>query len=289
MSKSTSPSPDGLIYDHPDVTTEAEINEFREFYIRTKGYSLPAFEFWLEFRPDVLKRYRSGTRFATSAEEKSHPLPHVLAMLHYYAIRGYHEGILYEVKLCQSMGATKGEILDTLAFAFIHGSPLGMNFVATSSTEYIRNWSEPPQMDRYAQGWSFDPDAFKSGMDFSTAETNAAEMERLTKWYASTLGEVPKYVTFLKQHRPEMLKAYRNRFEHAVREALPKQMVPYLLLNYNAIRGFSDGIREAVLLARHFEMTRPQILDAITWAFYYGGVDALSIVDDVAGDILKKM
>src|SRR5689334_21416584 len=129
MPSKIAPAADGLVVDRPDHTSPEEIAQFRDFYARTKGYSLPAFEFWIEFRPDVLKRYRGGVRSATSIEETPRPLPHVLAMLHYYAIRGYPEGILYEVRLSQTGGATKGEIMDTLAVAFIHGSPLGMNYV----------------------------------------------------------------------------------------------------------------------------------------------------------------
>ncbi len=53
-------------------------------------------------------------------------------------------------------------------------------------------------------------------------------------------------------------------------------------------RGFKDGIREAVLLGKSFGMTRPQLTDAICWA-YYGGMDAISIAEEAAGDILDKM
>ena len=40
-------------------------------------------------------------------------------------------------------------------------------------------------------------------------------------------------------------------------------MLPYLLLGYNTVRGFHDGIRENVLLGRALGMTREQLLDAI--------------------------
>ena len=281
--------PDGLLY-NPDVTTQEEIDQYRKFYRETKGYSLPAFEFWLEFRPDVLKRYRANfVKETTSVEEKPRPLAHVVAMLHHYAVVGFEDGIIYEVKLCEAEGATRGEIMDTLAFAFIHGNPMGMRSVATSSMEYLRTSPEKPaRADRWPGTWSFDRDAFKSGIDFSTPEASARDMEALHDWYQSTMGEVPRYVRFLARHRPRFLKSYRNRFEHALRDGLPKEMVPYLLLNFNVSRGFRDGIREAVLLGRSLGLTRPQLVDAICWA-YYGGMDAISIAEEAAGDILDRM
>jgi len=280
---------DGLLY-NPDVTTQEEIDTYREFYKRTKGYSLPAFEFWLEFRPDVLKRYRANfVRETTSVEEKPRPLAHVIAMLHQYAIVGFEDGIIYEVKLSEAEGATRGEILDTLAFAFIHGNPMGMRSVATSSMEYLKAWQEkPPRADRWPSAWSFDRNAFKSGIDFTTPEATKRDMDALQDWYQATMGEVPKYVRFLARHRPGFLKAYRNRFENALRDGLPKEMVPYLLLNFNVTRGFRDGIREAVLLGRSMQLSRPQLVDAICWA-YYGGMDAISLAEEAAGDILDKM
>ena len=281
--------PDGLLYD-PEVTTQEEIDAFRDFYVRTKGYSLPAFEFWLEFRPDVLKRYRANfVRETTSAEEKPRPLAHVMAMLHYYAVIGFEDGIIYEVKLAENHGATRGEIMDTLAFAFIHGNPLGMRGVAISSMEYLKTSRPPPARDgRWPEAWSFDANALRSGIDFSTADPTQRDMDALTDWYRTTIGEVPRYVRFLARYRPGFLKAYRNRFEHALRDGLPKQMVPYLLLNFNVMRGFRDGIREAVLLGRWLGLTRPQLVDAICWA-YFGGMDAISIADEAAGDILDAM
>lgn len=282
--------PDGLLY-NPEVTTQEEIEAYRKFYIATKGYSLPAFEFWLQLRPDVLKRYRANfVRETTSREESPRPLAHVIAMLHYYAVVGFEDGILYEIKLSRTHGATRGEVMDTLAFAFIHGGPLGMTAVAESSMEYIKEWPDGPSTreDRWPADWSFDARAFASGMDFLSPEPTKRDMEALQDWYKTTLGEVPRYVEFLAKYRPGFLKAYRNRFENALRDGLPKEMVPYLLLNLNVTRGFKDGIREAVLLGRALKMTRPQLVDAICWA-YYGGMEAISIAEEAAGDVLNRM
>jgi hypothetical protein len=90
---------DGLRYD-PDVTTQEEIDKCREFYIRTKGCSLPAFEFWLEFRPDVLKCYRANfVRATTSIELQDRPLAHVMAHswpAHGIRVNCINSGALFE-------------------------------------------------------------------------------------------------------------------------------------------------------------------------------------------------
>ncbi len=283
--------PDGLLY-NPDVTTQEEIDTYRRFYVETKGYSLPGFEFWLDLRPDVLKRYRANfVRETTSVQERSRPLAHVMAMLHHYAVVGFEDGVLYEIKLSRNEGATRGEVLDTIAMAFIHGSPLGMNAVSKSSLEYIKDWKDDgsSRADRWPATWSFDRNAFRSGMDFSSPEPTSADMAAVQDWYQTCIGEVPRYVRFLAKHRPGMLKAYRNRFENALRDGLPKEMVPYMLLNLSVTRGFSEGIREAVMLGKWLGMTRPQLVDSICWAAYYGGVESLSIAEEAAGDLLDAM
>jgi hypothetical protein len=163
--RSIEPSQDGLDLADPDSITPEEIAAFRDYYDRVKGASMPALEFWLEFRPDVLKRYRAGVRQTTREEERDHPLLHAMAMRHFYAVTGYEDGLAYEVKLCHQGGATKAEVLDLLAVAFIHGSPRDMRFVASGASAQLRDWVEPPLSDRWPAGWSFDPDAFRSGAD----------------------------------------------------------------------------------------------------------------------------
>jgi hypothetical protein len=289
MTHSIEPAQDGLDLTNLDSITPEEVAAFRNYYTRVKGQPMPALEFWLEFRPDVMKRYRAGVRHTTSAEEHDHPLLHAMAMLHFYAVTGYEDGIEYEVKLCHEGGATKAEILDLLAVAFIHGSPRGMRFVASGASSQLRDWVEPEPRAKWPAGWSCDPDALRSGADFSTQDASAEDIKRIVAWYRATLGEVPSYVDFLARNRPGLLKAYRNRFEHAIRDELPTQMLAYAVLNMNVARGFAEGIRESVLLGSALGMTRPQLTDAITWGLYYGGVDAIGVAQRAAGDLLDHL
>ena len=56
-----------------------------------------AHEFWIEFRPDVLKRQRARVRLNSAPGEKPMPLAHVLGYVHLYTILGFEDGIRYEV------------------------------------------------------------------------------------------------------------------------------------------------------------------------------------------------
>jgi alkylhydroperoxidase/carboxymuconolactone decarboxylase family protein YurZ len=279
---------DGLDVSRPDETTDAEIAAFRDEYRSTNKGLLDSFEFWLEFRPDVLKRHKARTRHFRSAIEPDRPLVGILAALHQYAVSGFAEGIAYEIRLAQSLGATRADVLDTLSVAFIHSGHPGM-YATARYADYLREYADPEPGAGYPDGWSHDPDAFRSGMDFSTREATRQDTAALLQWYRTTLGEVPAHVEFLAAARPNLLKAYRDRYEHAIRDALPQQMLPYLLLGYNTVRGFHDGIRENVLLGRALGMTPEQLLDAICQGVLHAGIESLGIVNQAAGDLLEDM
>jgi hypothetical protein len=279
------PYQDGLDVSNPDVTTPEEIEAYRAEYLGTNKGLLDSFEFWLEFRPDVLKRHKARTRHFRTAREPDFPLVQILAAIHQYTIDAFAEGVAYEIRLARSLGATRADILDTLSVAWIHAGHRGM-YAAAACADYLRDYDDPAPTERFPAGWRLEPEVLSSGLDFSTRDATAAEMELLQDWYLRTLGEVPPYVRFLAAHRPGLLKAYRGRYEHAIRDSLPTQMLPYLLLNHNVVRGFRDGIREHVLLGRALGMSREQLLDAICFAVLHAGVNALDVVEDAAGDVL---
>jgi hypothetical protein len=163
-------------------------------------------------------------------------------------------------------------------------------YAAAAYADYLRDYVEPePADDRFPAGWSFDPRAFDSGMDFTSREATPADMHALQDWYRRTIGEIPPHVSFLATHRPGLLKAYRDRYEHAIRDSLPQQMLPYVMLNHNVVRGFRHGIRENVLLGRAVGMTREQLLDAACFAVLHAGVNALDLLQDAAGDVLATI
>jgi hypothetical protein len=277
--------PDGMNLLEPDVTTDEEIAQFRKFYSYAKKEQNKSYEFWLEFRPDVLKRHKLRT--ATRTVGPAYPIG-ALAALHQYVISAFDDGIGYEIELARTMGAARGDIIDVISVAFIHSGHPGM-YLVSGRADTLRGYEELPDVERFPPNWSFDPHAFDSGMDYSVMEATPEDLRNLTGWYERVLGEVPKGVRFLAEHRPALLKAYRNRYEHAISQSLPAQMLPYLMLHYNAIRGFADGIRENVLLGKALGLTRSELLNAICLAELHAGAEVFDVVDAAAGDVLRQM
>jgi hypothetical protein len=124
-------------------------------------------------------------------------------------------------------------------------------------------------------------------MDFSTREVLDGEMELLEAWYLRTIGEIPPYVPFMREHRPRLLKSWRNRYENILVE-LPKQVMPYTQLHFNVMRGWGDGIRESVLLAKAFGMTKEQVYEPLFSPMINTGPEAYTIVSQAAGDVLAE-
>lgn len=277
--------PDGLNLLQPDITTDEEIAQFRDFYAFAKKEQNKSYEFWLEFRPEVLKRHKLRT--ATRTAGPSYPIP-ALAALHHYVVVAFDDGIGYEIELARTMGAKRSDIMDVISLAFIHAGHPGL-YMVSRHAEQLRSYQEPEEVERFPPEWSFDPGAFDSGMDYSTMTSSPADMRALTAWYEKTLGETPPSARFLAANRPDLLKAYRNRYEHAIRESLPAQMLPHLLLHHNTIRGCREGIRENVLLGRALGMTRAQLLNAICQAELHAGAEIFGLVAEAAGDVLAAM
>lgn len=277
--------PEGIDLLRPDITTDEEIAQFRAFYDHVKKEQNRSYEFWLEFRPDVLKRHKLRT--ATYREGPSDACG-ALAALHQYVITAFEDGIVYEIELARTMGASRADILDVISVAFIHSGHPGM-YLVSRHADVLRSVEEEGHDGAFPSHWRFEPRAFDSGMDFGSIECSPEDVRRLVAWYERTIGEVPRHVRWLARERPNLLKAYRNRYEHAIRDALPAQMLPYLMLHYNVSRGFGEAIRENVLLARALGMTRRDVLNAICSAVLHAGEEAFTVVDEAAGDVIAGL
>jgi hypothetical protein len=271
----------GLDLSNFDAVTAEERDAFHAFYETRFGHRHRGLEFLLENRADVLKRFRQYVRVgydSPSAVDR----PYCFGFLAYYALIGYDVGVRYQVRTRQLQGMSKSQCLDGIAIASLEIGPRGMETVAIALDNY--QWFEPTESIAVPVGWDASLEALDSGLDYSSPNLSAAEFEKLQQWYLRWLGEIPPYVGFLGTHHPNVLKSYRNRFEHCIHE-LPKQAVPYTLLHFNVLRGCSGGIRENVLLAKGFGMTKEQTLRAIASGMEYGSVNNVNLVHDVAADV----
>jgi hypothetical protein len=202
----------------------------------------------------------------------------------FYALTGYSAGVRSLTDMNQLLGLSKAQILEGLGIAFIHAGPRGMETIADALSDY--EWTIPERPARFPDGWNVDPEAFKSGLDYSTWTLSAEEVRSLEGWYDSWLGEVPRYVRFLAAYVPLKLKTHRYRYENLIR-VLPKQVLPMTLLSYNVVRRCAEGIRENVLLAKGFGVTKSDILAEIERALSNAGPEALDVADRAAGDVLE--
>ena len=275
----------GLDLSRPEVTTPEEIAEFRRISAQQLGVQQDGLDYWLDEKPEVLKRYRNWAdklRIRQADEALNKWSPNGVAIMYVYAMTGFEQGLRYGIQGA-NRGMTKEQCLEQFALVFRYGGPRAMAALAKAARGY--EWHAPAQPVTWPAGWGPDPDAFHSGADFSTQEASAADTRKILDWYERWLGEVPRHIRFLAKHRPLLLKAYRSRYEHTLR-LLPKQTEPHALIQLSMTRRAGDGVREGVLLARGFGMTKDQVMEAIDWGTFYGGTDAMGLVEEVAGDVL---
>ena len=286
----------GLNLGNVGETTREEIAAFRGQNLeRRKGklmYPLSAYSFVLENRPDMLKYHLRQMQFlhAVPANGEVPMAITMLTMLHWYACNRVEEGVIHEVMGCQEMGATKAQVNEVLALAFMHSGPSGFRTVYHQAFDYMQSYRDPDHSIKWPEGWAPDPDAFVTGLNFDSPDLTDAERDQLFEWYERTIGYVPRSVQMLARYNPNFMKAHRAKFEGAMKTgALPKQIVPYILIHYNMNRGFRDGIREAALLGKAWGMKRDHIINAVTLGVgYMSGIDGAYIVDEAIGDLLKS-
>src|SRR5919205_615199 len=101
----------GLDLDTPDVTRVEEWEAWRQAERDFRGYPLPTYELFGEFRPDVVKRwYRQLLNF-NDDEGGSWQGAASLPYLHLYAIVGFDAGIGYEIQNMENAGFSRATVV----------------------------------------------------------------------------------------------------------------------------------------------------------------------------------
>jgi hypothetical protein len=277
----------GLNLDRPEVSTQEEIDTFRRVADFVFGKQQDGLDYWLDEKPEVLKRYRAwaGAMYiprAAGQPANTWAASGVVA-LYRYANTGFDPGLAYGIHV-RTRNMTKAQILEEVELVFRYCGPRGMEALARALR--AQTFPEAPSNPvTWPAGWAPDPDAFRSGVDFSSREATPEDVRKIVDWYDRTLGEVPRHIRFLARHRPDVLKTYRSRYENTLR-LLPKQTEPWALLQISMLNRDAGRIREAMLLARAWGITKPQVLEAISWGTFYANQGTLDLVDEVAGDIV---
>jgi hypothetical protein len=162
----------------------------------------------------------------------------------------------------------------------------GMECVYRAVGTLLRDFQDPPTPAAFPAGWAPDMAAFRAGLDMSTRELTDADRKALEAWYQTTIGEVPRWVTFFAKYYPQFLKAYRLKWEAAFRGALPKQMMPLLMLRHSILMAYPAGIREAALLGKAWGVSRDWLVSTVACsAYYHGGPSSLSLAEEALSDV----
>jgi hypothetical protein len=249
-----------------DWTTEFTPEQWQAIqdqYRRSHSFGMETLEtldryvlFSYEMIPDALKRFKVLVNGMGGALE---PNPAFLVcVFHWYCIQRYNQGIHYYVNTLRANGARKAELTDIIALSWLHSAPFGMNVVATSIHDIMRELDPDAGTGlRWPADWSVDPDAFRSGVEFSDANgdpsISPSDLNLIKDWHMRVEGEIPRYVDFLARHNPLALKAFRARFETSTqRQTLPKQAIASCLVHLASVQQRPDALRRALHMAKSF-------------------------------------
>lgn len=281
----------GLDLDRPDAITAEEY----EHYARTRcshlGYpdGMPIWPIFRDYRPDLLKSHMQNLMGGPGGWHAEYGDIYLMLDFHLYIIRSYVLGVYYELVGFQNMGWTRAEVLDTFAVVNLHAASMGLNEHMTPETlDILRNWKDPDVPPRhFPQGWVNDPELLRSGIDHSEPGMTDGEVKLLEDWYLRVAGEIPRWLPHLAEYNRPWLKTWRMRWENALK-VQPSQMLPIYLLHYDMLRGYDDGVRENLLLAKGLGVSKDIALASIHFGGKtYGGTAPISLVDRAAGDVLR--
>jgi hypothetical protein len=287
------------IRNHPDLdqldhTTDQEIDAFLTDSRKGRGpldpgpqYDLRANSLWLYTRPDVAKLH--GRMLDVWHSKGLEPIitASSFANLHTYINQGWEVGIENCTRGLQQRGVTKAQLLEAIMHAQLSAGMRGLELCYRAIGIILGDYVERPEPAVWPAGWAPDMEPFYCGLDPTTRELTAADRRALEDWYERTIGEVPSWVTFLERHDPASLKAYRLKWERVFRGALPKQMMPYLMLRHSTVTGNRSGLREAALLGKAWGMTDDYIVNTIVQgAYYFTGLEHLDFIRGALDDVL---
>jgi hypothetical protein len=248
--------------------------------------------FLIEHSPRALKLFRRHV--AAIAETRDGVgLPPVvvdLLFLHLYTVLGNERGIFYEIIGARGGGASKAQVLETISYAFLESGPSGANAVAELTDAYLRDWNDDdsiPSEVAWPEGWSPNPEAFRSGIDLDSNEFTHQELETLGLWHSQLEGREPRYVKALTTLHPAAYKTYRARYERSIGGVLPAQVFPLYTLHLAVVRSRQSAIRASLQVARRLGVRRHHVAQTMWWGFLYGEETALEEAMNAVEDLLE--
>lgn len=283
----------------------AELATMRRAYGLSRGldrghfYQLTADSIVFDNRPDFGLRTRQAMETfsqrlretSTEASRDTEMLVESLGHLTMYVRGGWETGIYNEFRHFQARGLTKVQILELVLYAHLSSGIRGLQQVYNAVGKHLVDWNDRPPRARIGQpapwpaGWAPDPAAFRAGLDLNVNALTDRDRNRVEEWYAQNVGFVPGSVSFAMTYHPEFYKWHRARWE-MIFQTLPKQVLPYVMIREHMATGFVEGIREGVLLAKHWGVGKEWVVHAFMVNAYFTGFQQLGVVQQAVGDVM---
>jgi hypothetical protein len=248
--------------------------------------------FLIDHLPGPYKRMRQHAQ-ATMADRDGVSLPllaYVLFYIHSYAAIDFPKGVFYEIMSARHLGAPKQLVLDVLGYSYLSAGPRGMNAASELSDAYLRDWADPPGLKPagWPQGWGPDPDAFRAGIDYSTPDLTAEEIQQISAWHQRMHGVIPRHVELFGRLHPRAYKLQRIRYEKAAGTVMPAQLAPLLTLHLATLRLQPQIMRQSLHQARTLGCRRHHVVQTIEAGLRQMMVHPLYMeqATDAVGDLL---
>jgi hypothetical protein len=275
----------GLNLDDLEHTSREEVDAhlLDAWSARQPLYTLYATSLMTDYAPKFAKL----SRWASDLYASDAPNVLMLAVQNMlsYMVQGWETGIRNTFHTLHRNGLTKAQIMEIVLFAQLYAGMRGLGHVYHAAGDLLPVMGEPKRAPAFPPGWAPDADAFHCGLDLSARDLTPADLAALTAWYERTIGYLPRSVQFGIKRHPQFVKAYRAKWEVAIK-TLPKQVAPYLLLRHHTTQGSTDGLREAVLLARAWHMDDEWIMRGIvSTVMYFTGTEGLYTAYNAVEDL----
>jgi hypothetical protein len=242
----------------------------------------------LDFAPEFAKMHRWGSD-CFGRPEPENIIILACQNMHSYMMTGWETGILNTFHTLHGQaGMSLQEIMEVVMFSQLYAGMKGLGHVHRAAGDMLSSLGEPWRTPAYPEGWAADPDAFKCGLDFSTREFTDGDRANLTAWYENTIGFLPDSIALAMRYHPEFTKAHRAKWEVALK-TVPKQLAPMLMIRHHMSTGMEEGLREAVLLGRAWDVEPKWMLRAISAAaFFFTSFEGLYAAHRAVGDLLEE-
>ncbi|HZV19511.1 MAG TPA: hypothetical protein VFF84_12550 [Sphingobium sp.] len=281
---------EGLDLDTLEQMTAAELehNLLHVWDWRGPLYEMGANSLMLDYMPpQFAKAHRWGSDFFGRPDLENIALLGV-GTLAAYLVLDWETGILNQFQVLRRNGMSKQQIMEIVMFVQLYGGMRQLGHVYRAVGDMMPTFAEPANPPaKFPANWTVDPDAFKAGLDLSTRDFTEQDRAAITGWYERNIGYVPASITAGLEMDPEFMKMNRMKWENAI-VTLPKQVAPQVMIRINMITGNVEGLRESILLARNWGISRQHVINGIFAAtMYFTAFEGLHTASQAARDILR--